>query len=159
MKDNKLSRRKLIGDSSKTGLAFAAGLGLSQSASAHVVQLNAVKPTPEQVKEFLALPERPVVMVNLLKFKPDGGAAEYAKYAEAMGPILKSIGAKILFSSKTAMCLLGNGDWDAIALVEYPSPATLIQMTASDEYKAIAGFRRKGLEGQINYAVWQGDLV
>ncbi|NKB32754.1 MAG: DUF1330 domain-containing protein [Pseudomonadales bacterium] len=121
-----------------------------------MVEINAMGPTPKQVQEFLALPEQPVVMVNLLKFKSDGGAEEYAKYGAAIQPILESIGARIIFSSTTASCLIGNGDWDSIALVEYPRPAALIQMSASPEYAAIAGFRNAGLAGQVNYAVWQG---
>ncbi len=126
-----------------------------KNATAHPLDLNAISPTPEQVQAFLALPEQPVVMVNLLKFKATGGAEEYAKYIEGMGPVLAGVGARILFSSTTAMCLLGNADWDAVILVEYPKPAALIQMSRSAEYQAIAGYRQAGLEGQVNYAVWQ----
>ncbi|MDP6653885.1 MAG: DUF1330 domain-containing protein [Gammaproteobacteria bacterium] len=155
MNKHNLSRRQFLGSSSAAGLAIATGLGVTQSANAHVVEINAISPTQEQLQEFLALPERPVVMVNLLKFKPGGGAAEYAKYSAGVGPLLEKVGARIIFSSTTAMCLLGNGDWDAIALVEYPRPAALLQMSSSPEYQAIAGFRQDGLAGQINYAVWQ----
>ena len=39
-----------------------------------------MSPTPEQFQAFLAMKyDVPVVIVNLLRFKPDGGAAEYAK--------------------------------------------------------------------------------
>ena len=43
------------------------------------IEINAMSPTEEQMKAFLALPDSPVVMVNLLKFKADGGAQEYAE--------------------------------------------------------------------------------
>lgn len=154
-----LSRRKFLNKSSSAaaGLAAVAGLSGMQNATAHPVDLNAVSPTPEQVQAFLALPEQPVVMVNLLKFKPNGGAEEYAKYAEGVRPLVEGVGGRFLFFSTTAMCLLGNADWDTIALVEYPSPAALIQMSASAEYQAIAGYRTAGLEGQVNYAVWQNS--
>ena len=49
---------------------------------------------------FLALPDGPVTMVNLLKFKSDGGANEYAKYILAVGPLLQNVGAKILFAGE-----------------------------------------------------------
>ena len=82
---------------------------------------NALLPTPEQMQAFLALPDEvPIVMVNLLKFKPAGGAAEYAKYAAGIDPILKKIGAKVLFSGEAQFCLIGQADWDAVALVQYP---------------------------------------
>jgi len=97
------------------------------------------------------------VMVNLLKFKPDGGADEYAKYAAGIGPLLQNVGAKILFSGQASACLIGNGDWDAVALVEYPSPAALFQMTSTEEYQALHQHREAGLEGQVNYAVLQNQ--
>ena len=52
------------------------------------IEINAMSPTEEQMKAFLALPDSPVVMVNLLKFKADGGAQEYAKYGVAIQPCL-----------------------------------------------------------------------
>ena len=92
-------------------------------------------------------------MVNLLKFKPDGGEAEYAKYAAGVQPILEKLGAKILFAGKAQFCLIGQADWDAVALVQYPRKKTLVQMAASPEYQAIHQHREAGLQGQINYAV------
>ena len=154
MKKTTASRREFIKGSTCAGLTLAAGLGHT-AANAQAMELNAMSPTPQQVQEFLALPEQPVVMVNLLKFKADGGAEQYARYVEGVEPLLRGIGARILFSSTTALCLIGNGDWDAIALVEYPRPAALIQMSSSPEYRAISGFREAGLEGQVNYAVWE----
>ena len=32
-----------------------------------------------------------IVMVNLLKFKPDGGAEAYGRYAQAVGPLLAKV--------------------------------------------------------------------
>ena len=151
------SRRRFLstGASAVGGVAIGFGLGSTQDMVAHPVEINAMSPTPEQTQDFLALPQRPVVMVNLLKFKPDGGADEYAKYAAAVRPLLQSVGAKILFSSQAAVCLIGNGDWDAVALVEYPTPAALLQMAGSAEYQSISHHREAGLVGQVNYAVFQ----
>jgi len=119
------------------------------------VQINAVHPTPGQMEEFLALPDKPVVMMNLVKFKPDGGPAEYAKYAAAVAPLLKNVGGRVLFRASGAACFIGNADWDAVFLVEYPNPAALMQMVQSDDYQAIHHHREAGLEGQVNYAIHQ----
>lgn len=119
---------------------------------------NALLPTQEQLKAFLALPdEQPVVMVNLLKFKPDGGAEEYAKYAAGIQPILEKLGAKILFAGKAEFCLIGQADWDMVALVQYPHKKTLLEMSVMPKYRKIHRHREAGLEGQINYAVAQTD--
>jgi uncharacterized protein (DUF1330 family) len=144
-------------------VAFAAreSLGNEDDAKAATVPAtNALQPTPDQMQEFLALPDdQPIVMVNLLKFKPNGGAAEYAKYAVAIQPILEKIGAKIIFSGNAHYCLIGQADWDAVALVQYPRKKTLFQMAMSREYQAIHHHRDAGLQGQINYAVLQTDTA
>jgi haloalkane dehalogenase len=127
--------------------AFAAG----QAATGATI---ALMPTPAQMQEFVALPDdHPIVMVNLLKFKPNGGQAEYAKYAAAIAPILEKLGAKVLFAGKAEYCLIGKADWDMVALVQYPHKKTLFQMSVSPEYRAIHHHREAALQGQINYAV------
>ena len=155
-KDNE-SRRTFLktGVSAAGGLVLGASMGCTQETQMKVVEINAVTPTSEQMQTFLALPEGPVLMLNLLKFKPDGGAQEYAKYIEAVGPLLKKNGAKVLIGGEAATCLIGSADWDMIALVEYPTPAALYQMVTSDEYQAIHHHREAGLEGQVLYAVIQ----
>ena len=135
-------------------MAIASTLG-SGAAQPHELEINAMGPTPEQMQQFLALPDGPIVMVNLLKFKPGGGAEEYAKYGAKIQPILEKIGARSLFVGDAKVCLIGSGDWDVVALVEYPNPRALVQMAQSEEYQAIHDHRASGLEGQINYAVVQ----
>jgi len=151
------SRRSFLktGASAAGGLVLGASVGCSQETQVQMIEINAVLPTPEQMQAFLALPDGPVLMVNLLKFNPDGGAEEYAKYITGVRPVLQNIGAKILISGEAATCLIGNGDWDMIALVEYPSPAVFFQMVNSEEYQAVHNHREAGLEGQVLYAVLQ----
>jgi uncharacterized protein (DUF1330 family) len=157
IKEGNRSRRSLLttAASAAGGLALGASLGCTQETQVHVVEINALLPTPEQMQTFLTLPDFPVMMVNLLKFKPDGGVDEYAKYITGVRPILENAGAKILFSGEAVACVIGNGDWDMIALVEYPSPAVFSQMVNSDAYQAIHHHREAGLEGQVLYAVQQ----
>ncbi len=155
MSNSKTSRRDVL---KTTGLATGAAvatsiLGSTGEARAH--EINAMGPTPEQVQAFQALPAEPIVMVNLLKFKPGGGREDYGEYGRKIGPILQKIGARLIFSGEAKVCLIGGGDWDRIALVEYPNPMALLQMSQSEEYQAIHHHRAAGLEGQINYAVVQ----
>jgi haloalkane dehalogenase len=139
-------------------LAFAAELSGAEKKESSIV--NALLPTPLQFAAFAALPDdSPIVMVNLLKFKPNGGREEYAKYAAGVQPILEKIGAKVLFTGSAQFCLIGQADWDMIALVQYPRKKTLVQMASSQEYRAIHHHREAGLQGQINYAVVQTEAV
>jgi len=157
---NRRSRREfLAGTGVAAGaMAFASVAGAAEDGKA--IKINAMSPTPEQIQEFMALEhDGPIVMVNLLKFKPDGGAASYAKYGAAMVAILKSIGARILFAGEARVCLIGDAEWDMIALVEYPNKLALITMAQSAEYQAIHHHRKEGLEGQVNYAVIQSPRI
>jgi uncharacterized protein (DUF1330 family) len=118
--------------------------------------INALLPTSEQNQEFMAFEsDGPIVMVNLLKFKPNSGAAEYAKYSAGVAPLLEKVGGRVLFSGAAKYCWIGNADWDAIALVEYPRKEALLEMIAMPEYQAIHHHREAGLQGQVNYAVAQ----
>lgn len=152
------NRREFLTASALVGGAAAVAAVCAEPAAARETSagaVNALLPTPAQMQAFLALPDdHPIVMVNLLKFKP-GGQAEYAKYAAGIEPILKKLGAKVLFAGKAEYCLIGKGDWDMVALVEYPRKKTLLQMSLSPEYRAIHPHREAGLAGQINYAVAQ----
>ncbi len=115
-----------------------------------------MQPTPEQIQGFLNTDfGGPIVMVNLLKFKPNGGREEYAKYAAAVQPLLAAVGGRVLFAGEARYCFIGNADWDAVALAEYPNPQALIKMASMPEYQAIHKHRDAGLEGQVNYAVHQ----
>lgn len=132
----------------------AAVLG-GQSAGTETIELNRMGPTPQQLQRFLALPERPVVMVNLLKFKDGGGAEEYGKYGQAMQRILAGVGAEIIFNGQCQTTLIGGAEWDAVALVRYPSPRALVQMAQSPEYQEAHVHRAEGLAGQVNLAVFE----
>ena len=105
-----------------------------------------IEPSADQIKQLLSLPdEGPVVMVNLLKFKPDGGAESYAEYAKAAMKPLAAAGAKLIHRGRYRMPVIGDGDWDEILLVEYPSIAAFIEMTSDKDYQAIMHYRTEAL--------------
>lgn len=112
-------------------------------------------PAPEAIQKLVQASETgKLVMLNLLKFKPGTGAASYAEYGRQVAKILERIGARILFAGPVAQSVAGNdGDWDAIAIVEYPSRKAFLAMGMSAEYQAIHHFRDEGLERTELYAI------
>ena len=106
---------------------------------------------PEAFREFLERSrsgdDGPIVMLNLLALKPDGGAEKYMEYGEAVAPILAGVGGKPAFMGKGSSALIGGGDrvWDMVLLVEYPSRAAFLEMIGSPEYQAIAHLRTEAL--------------
>jgi len=117
--------------------------------------MNSIMPSTEALQRFAQAPETgKVVMLNLLKFKPGNGAASYHEYGREVAKILERIGARILFAGPVAQSVIGNdGDWDAIAIVEYPSRRAFLEMGMSAEYQAIHHFRDEGLERTELYAI------
>jgi uncharacterized protein (DUF1330 family) len=91
------------------------------------------------------LGDGPVLMLNLLAFKPDGGAERYAEYTAAVAPLLEGVGGRIVFAGEARPALIGGGDWDVVALVEYPTRQAFMDMITSADYQAIAHLRTEAL--------------
>jgi uncharacterized protein (DUF1330 family) len=124
---------------------------------------NHLYPTASRVEALMADDSgRPVVMVNLLKFRtkavyPDGrstdltGRQAYDLYAAAMQKVVEKNGGRLLFGGDVASLVIGEvGDlWDTCALVEYPSAAAFAAIVTSPEVAEIGVHRAAGLEGQL----------
>jgi uncharacterized protein (DUF1330 family) len=115
-------------------------------------------PEPERLNQegFAAFAERaeegaPVVMLNLLSFKPEGGRKRYEEYGAAVSPLLKKVGGRIVFAGEPASVLLGEEAWDLVALVEYPTRKAFLDMIGSAEYQAIGHLRTEALaKGELH---------
>lgn len=93
-----------------------------------------------------AAEDSPVTMLNLLRFKPQGGRQRYEEYGAAVAPLLERVGARVAFLGESAPALLGSGAWDLVLLVEYPTRQAFLEMVGSDDYQAIAHLRSEALE-------------
>lgn len=126
--------------------------------------MTTIQPTPDQAQAFMARGgEGPVAMVNLLKFKakatyeagtPEAdenltGQEAYARYGMEVSKILAKLGAKTLFAGPAHGMLIGEGDWDMVAIVEYPNRAVMLGMGTSEEYQKIHYHRAAGLDHQL----------
>jgi len=119
----------------------------------------ALFPTKAQIEALLASPETgPVVMLNLLRFKerasePDlgeTGEAAYLRYATPIRKLLEARGGRFLWVGRVDSQVIGRGaeDFDFIALIEYPSRRSFVELATSAEFAEIGVHRIAGLEGQ-----------
>ena len=110
---------------------------------------------PVKLKAFAALPpDQPVVMINLLKFNDSGGVDSYLRYSREVQPHLARVGGRVRYSGATPVNIIGDGEkpwWDAILVVEYPSPRAFTDMVTDPGYQKIHEHRAAALD--------QGDLV
>jgi uncharacterized protein (DUF1330 family) len=100
--------------------------------------------------------DEPVVMVNLLKFKQPGGLERYLQYGQEVAPHLQRVGGKVRFGGGAPGAVIGEEPggreehnkpwWDAILIVEYPSPAAFIDMVTDQEYLKVHEHRAAALE-------------
>ena len=125
---------------------------------------NAVYPPHEQFQAFFATTdESPFVMVNLLKFKDVAeyaddpsiqisGREAYEIYGDEVSKIVEGRGGRVTFTGDVTGIIVGEVDdlWDMVALVEYPSHASFMEMMVSPEWAAIEHHRLAGLAGQLN---------
>ncbi|AGB21709.1 hypothetical protein Mycsm_01292 [Mycobacterium sp. JS623] len=114
-----------------------------------------LEPTPEQIAALVARPaDEPVVMINLLQFKDDGGRQSYIRYIQEVTPHLQRVGGTVRYAGDAPTVVIGDGEkpwWDAIIVVEYPSPAAFLDMVTNEEYLKVHQHRAAGLD--------RGDLI
>ena len=133
---------------------------------------NQVRPKSGADRHVRGRRRRPVVMVNLLKFREkaeyaDGrettlsGRDAYQLYASEMRKKVEAAGGRFIFGGTVEGLLLGDVEepWDAVGLVEYPSPKTLIEIASSPGFGEIEVHREAGLAGQLNITTREGDLA
>ncbi len=114
------------------------------------------QPEPVNEEGFAAFSARsgdgkPVVMLNLLAFEPEGGKERYMEYGAAVAPLLEKAGGRIVFAGEPASVLLGEDSWDLVALVEYPTRQAFLDMVGSPEYQSIAHLRTEALsKGELH---------
>ena len=114
-----------------------------------------LEPTPEQIAALAARPaDEPVVMINLLQFRPDGGRQSYIRYIQEVTPHLQRVGGTVRYAGESPAVVIGEGEkpwWEAIIVVEYPTPAAFIDMVTNEEYLKVHEHRAAGLD--------RGDLI
>ena len=130
----------------------------------------AIYPTAEQLQTLLAgPPDQPVVMLNLLRFKPqaDGkaagsrsGEAAYREYATKMRAVVESHGGRFIWIGVADSVVIGDGsaEFHAVGLVEYPSRQKFVEIAMSDRVREIGRDREAGLESQWLIAATQTPM-
>ena len=108
----------------------------------------AVDPRGADLKRFLAEdPWGPVVMLNLLRFRPDGGRDSYLSYARHFREQSHRFGAAVLYvgDGSTALVAEDGQAWDAVLLVRYPSRQAFSDMVRDADYSAVTHLRTEAL--------------
>ena len=112
----------------------------------------AVDPRGEDLKRFLAEDDGgPVVMLNLLRFKPDGGRESYAQYVAHFREHSARFDAEVLYAGDGSTALVADPgqSWDAVLLVRYPTRRAFSDMVRDAEYQTGTALRSVALEEAV----------
>ncbi|GLV77094.1 DUF1330 domain-containing protein [Streptomyces hygroscopicus] len=93
-------------------------------------------------------PGGPVVMLNLLRFRPDGGRESYQRYADALGAEINArYGLRVEYLGDGGRALVAEDGqaWDMVALVRYPDRRAFVDMIRDPDYRAAAHLRSEAL--------------
>lgn len=107
-----------------------------------------INPTGPGLKQFLDEdPGGPVVMLNLLRFRPDGGREAYEQYIEHFVQTAAPFGAEVLYrgDGNTPLVADQGQAWDAVLLVRYPDRKAFSDMVRDPAYQQGSHLRTSAL--------------
>ena len=122
--------------------------------------MPAFQPTGDQFRAFRDDPyDGPIAQVNLLKFRvkaeyrpedpefgnDEPGAAAYLRYAEEFAVIAAEVGGAPLLVGEVERYFIGEGDWDAVMVMAFPSRTAFLATINHERYAEMARHRDAGL--------------
>ena len=94
--------------------------------------------TPRSAEEIFVL--------NLMRFKPDGGREEYQKYGDVVLPMILERGGGPALVLDGQLPLVSEETWEDLYLVRYPELGTLQAMVATEAWQTANQDRVRGLD-------------
>lgn len=89
----------------------------------------------------------PVTMLNLLRFRPDGGRERYEEYVAQTADVGARHGLQLAFAGVGERALVAEPgqEWDMVALVRYPDRRAFVEFVRDPDYRAVAHLRTEAL--------------
>lgn len=88
-------------------------------------------------------------MLNVLWFKPDGGAEKYQEYLRAAGPFAAKHGAKSTGRFVPQANLIGKFDADLVFFVEWPNLKAFTEFIQDPGYQAVGHLRGEAVRDSL----------
>jgi uncharacterized protein (DUF1330 family) len=107
---------------------------------------------PGRLEAFLEdAGDGPIMMLNLLRFRADGGRERYWEYLARAAPLLERHGAKVEFAGDTMPALAAEDGqaWDAVALVRYPDRHAFSALFGDTNYAQVSPLRESAIEEAV----------
>ena len=98
--------------------------------------------------------EGPIITLNLLRFRKDGGREKFDDYARISGTLLEKARADVLFLGNAGSLVAGRAgdeDWDMVAVVRFANINRFLAMITDPTYQ-IEGRRLR--EESLERVIW-----
>ena len=102
--------------------------------------MNAVDPLDAFLGEGA---DEPVLMINLMRFRPDGGRERFARYMAAAAPLVRRHGGEFVHEGPAGPPVGGDAAlaWDHVVLVRYAHRRQFAALMRDPEYTAVNALR------------------
>lgn len=109
--------------------------------------MNKLSPTVEEIEALRrdAAPG-PVVIINLLKFKADGGREAYVRYMRTASAVSDDSGVELIYTGAAGPDVAGGEDWDYVIIARYRCFDAFADAVTHPAYRASTVFRPDALE-------------
>ena len=100
-------------------------------------------------------------MLNLLRFKADGGRGRYLEYVEHFRKTAAPFNAEVLYvgEGSTALVAEAGQSWDAVLLVRYPSRQAFSDMVRDPDYGTGTHLRTEALDEAVLQATSEWSIA
>ena len=124
--------------------------------------LQRVNPTSAALENLASLAdETPVMMLNLLRFRPRGDATIYSMYGREAAPEVVKVGSFVGYFGMTLNDLdpgFGfDSSWDGLVLPVYHRRASYLQLQQSSPYQLAIPYRSTGTQRRMLYVLSDGE--
>ena len=126
--------------------------------------LARVNPTDASLQQLSQqADDTPVIMLNLLRFRPRGDSTIYSLYGKEAAPEVKKVGSFIGYYGAVVTDLdpaLGfDASWDAVVMPVYHRRASYLALQRSSIYQLAIPYRSAGTSRRTLYVLSDGDTL
>jgi uncharacterized protein (DUF1330 family) len=117
--------------------------------------MNPLTPDDATLERLLAdARPGPITLLNLLRFRDDGGREAFQRYSAISGPLVVGAGGEPVIFGEAGTVLAGEGAWDTVIAIRFPDVLRFVEMIRSDVYQSQAvPLRAEALERTLWMAV------
>jgi uncharacterized protein (DUF1330 family) len=128
---------------------FVAGVLVAYGAATFTGNEAVARKTEGSERQVTSSDDKRFFMLNVLWFKPDGGADKYNEYLRAAGPFVAKHGGKSDGAYVPEANIIGKFDADLVFFVEWPNQKAFTEFIQDPGYRAVSHLREQAIRDSL----------